>query len=75
MANVFKFIMDVIVSIIFSYPGAFIIWLFTGRKKPYKTILNDGNDMFNAFVGLLFFSVIIIIVAGVIHPHLLKINK
>jgi len=51
-----------ILNFLFSFPGAVIRWILTGRKRSIKELWND--DIFlNAFVGIAFFSLIILIVA------------
>jgi hypothetical protein len=54
------FIVRALFSILCEFPGAFVVWLFTGRKKPYKDILDHGNFNFNSFIGLL-------VVAGILN--------
>jgi len=50
-----------IINFLFSFPGAVIRWLLTGRKRSIKDYWND--DIFlNAFVGIAFFTLIILVV-------------
>jgi hypothetical protein len=55
--------MEVIVRVfmmyLFSYPGAFIRWMFTGFKKPFDDILHN-NRTWNGFLGMLTLGLLIV---------------
>ena len=49
-----------IINFLFSFRGAVIRWLLTGRKRSIKEYWND--DIFlNAFVGIAFFTLVILV--------------
>jgi len=50
-----------IINFLFSFPGAVIRWLLSGRKRSLKAYWND-NIFLNALVGIAFFCLIILIV-------------
>ncbi len=43
-----------------SVPGAFIRWLFLGRKKPFKEFLKEPTKL-NAYLG--FITVLVLYIA------------
>ncbi|GGB66804.1 hypothetical protein GCM10007424_03490 [Flavobacterium suaedae] len=47
------FVIEVITEVILPYPGAFIRWLFLGRKRTFKSILKEANSK-NEYVTLAF---------------------
>ncbi|MBC9912359.1 hypothetical protein [Chitinophaga varians] len=54
-------ISEILFLILVSFPGAFIRWIFTGFKRPFKEILfEDGNT--NENIGILMFIIIVVVV-------------
>jgi hypothetical protein len=51
MEPVWEIISEVIILIVFIYPGAFIRWGITGFKREFKEVLNDDGYI-NGVVGL-----------------------
>ncbi|HCX21683.1 MAG: hypothetical protein CMB80_28450 [Flammeovirgaceae bacterium] len=52
--------MDLILHVLFGIPGAFVRWIFIGRKRSFKEIWND--DLFlNAGIGGFAFALVVII--------------
>ena len=60
MQSIFEIILETILLIIFSYPGAIIRWIVTGFRKPFKEYLNDDAYL-NGTIGLLVLSFSIVI--------------
>jgi uncharacterized protein involved in cysteine biosynthesis len=56
---IIELLVDILLMFIFSYPGAFIRWAFTGFKKPFDEVLND-NRSWNGFLGLLILGLLIV---------------
>ncbi len=42
---------ELIIEMLFVIPGAFIRWLFTGRKKPLKEHMFDGDAYLDGIIG------------------------
>lgn len=51
------FLLELMVNILFSFPGAFIRWVITGRKRSYELLLEDGE--LNVFAFGLTMAIII----------------
>lgn len=51
MQFILEIILEAIVLILFSIPGAFIRWIFMRRKRSYKQVLLD-DDGGNVAVGV-----------------------
>ncbi len=57
-------IVEIVVFLIFRYPGALLRWLFSrliGSKKNFKSFLEDSVEL-NAIVGVLIMIVIPIMI-------------
>lgn len=68
MDFIVTFIVEVLFTFILGYPGAFVRWLFLGRKKKIKEVLEE-NMFINAAIGaisLTFLFMIIIIIKNII---------
>jgi hypothetical protein len=50
MGTILEIICEMILMIVFTFPGAFIRWCFTGFRKPFKDLLLDNSE-FNGPVG------------------------
>jgi len=50
-------IVEIIVLIIFSVPGAFIIWALKGFKGSFKQQLAVGDGYLHGVVGLCFIAI------------------
>lgn len=62
MQFILEIIVEGIVLILFSIPGAFMRWIFMRRKRSYKQILLD-EDGGNAGVGVVVTVIVMVIVA------------
>lgn len=53
-----EIIFEIIIVLIFQYPGALLRWLFLHKKRTFKSLLKDDpyiNSLFSiAFLGLIF---------------------
>ena len=54
-------ILEALLYFTLTFPGAFVRWIFTGRKKPFKEILAD-EVYWNVTIGLLMLLPIIILI-------------
>lgn len=61
MEFIIEVLSEVIILYLFSYPGAFFLWVMTGCKKTFKEVLNS-YPYGNAMLGVLFFAGIIILI-------------
>jgi len=61
MESIFELFLEGIILYLFTYPGAFFLWLITGCKRPFKQIL-DGYPYGNAGIGVLFIGSIVILI-------------
>ena len=46
-------------DVLLCFPGAFIRWMVTGRKRSYASLLEDGGNSFVTIIaGLMLFGII-----------------
>jgi len=65
METILAVIFEVIILILFRYPGSFIVWTFTGFRKPFKEVLN-GDAYTHGMIGLVFVVGLIVLLIKVI---------
>ncbi len=53
-------VVELLVDLVFSYPGAGIRWLWHRGKIPYKKLLEDDID-YNSFYVILLNAVLLVI--------------
>ncbi|MFN8254633.1 MAG: hypothetical protein U0W24_03025 [Bacteroidales bacterium] len=58
MVSIAEVIVEIILLYGLQYPGAFIRWMLTGFKKPYKEII-ESDAFFNGTVGVVTFGLLI----------------
>ena len=51
METLIEIVIEIVLVIIFIYPGAFIRWAFTGFRKPFKEII-EGDGSFSGYIGM-----------------------
>lgn len=49
---------EFLLQVLFSIPGAFIRWVFTGCKKPMKDHLFKGDGYIDSIIGISMFLLI-----------------
>jgi hypothetical protein len=52
-------IIEIVLLILFIYPGAFIRWILTGCRRPFKKVVKDDGYM-NGVVGLVSTALIVL---------------
>lgn len=60
METIWEIIVEVIILIIFRYPGALIRWVFTGCRRPFKEVLQDDGYI-NGMLGLVVVASLIVL--------------
>jgi hypothetical protein len=65
MESVFEVIVEVILLVLFRYPGAFVRWAITGFRSPFKKFL-DGDTYLNGTIGLVVIVLLIVLIKKLI---------
>ncbi|RPD38058.1 hypothetical protein EG028_26970 [Chitinophaga barathri] len=55
-------ILRVLIMVVLSYPGAFIVWLFKRRKKSFKEIKEEGSAYTHAMITSLLIGLIAVLI-------------
>ncbi|WP_298709945.1 hypothetical protein [Chitinophaga sp.] len=67
MGTILTIILEGFFVYLFKYPGAFVRWIITGRRRPFQEVLK-GNWYLNGWIGLLtmFFLIFALVCALII---------
>lgn len=60
MQIILEIIAEIILSYVLNIPGAFIRWLFTGRKRSFPEVLDDEGYQ-NKLIGLIILLLCIVL--------------
>ena len=58
MDTILEILAEVLILMIFRYPGAFLRWVFTGCRRPFKEVLAE-DAYTNGTIGLVVIASII----------------
>lgn len=61
MEALLEFLLEVVILVIFIYPGAFIRWLITGFRKPISVYIK-GDPYINGVIGLVSIGTIVLLI-------------
>jgi hypothetical protein len=56
-----EIIVEIILLLLCVYPGAFVRWLITGRKRPFSKFVKDDGYL-NGAVGLISISLMVVLI-------------
>lgn len=59
MQIILEIIAEIVLSYVLNIPGAFIRWLFTGRKRPFPEVLDDDGYK-NKLIGLIILIILLL---------------
>lgn len=62
METILEMILEIIVLVLFLYPGALVRWLFSGCRKPFSDFLKKDAYL-TGTIGLLFFVLVIVLIS------------
>ena len=60
-----EFIVEIVLTLIGIYPGAFIVWAFKGFKGSYSDILKKYDNYGLGVIGFFFFIFLIIALVAI----------
>ncbi|OGX87226.1 hypothetical protein [Hymenobacter glacialis] len=55
-------LVELVIEVLFSYPGVGIRWVLHGGKKSYASLLQD-DFMYNAFAFFIFLTIVVVLAA------------
>lgn len=53
METLLELIIEIIMLVLFRYPGAFVRWIYKKGKVPYKVVLNEGDFYTDGIIGII----------------------
>lgn len=61
METILEIIIETILLLLFIYPGAFIRWLLTACRRPFKEIANEDGYL-NGTIGITAVGIIVVVI-------------